>query len=333
MSFKLPFNLQSIQESLNYDNISKSFQKVNPGKYSDQFKESIQPFANKTTQLISSQLQQLQQLSSLNGNVEVSELPVEYLELENSCDALFKLYTDLIHFNEQVYGKVSYDYPPGNYALTKLRESNVSSVISSKFNQLRNVSSPQEIEKILLGGSNDEEAHTQTTSSQLPKTLFGQLSQIAQTHSEELKNSSNALSLGLLKVSSSYLEIADARLSMDSKIMKELNSQLVQILNDQFIKVNELRKRVYATRLQFDQLRATVSENEEDEELIKIEDELVSATEAAVSEMKILLKPAQSVSLLKTLATAQKEWFEVGQQKLTSLIAELDKIDTASEDD
>ncbi|ODV81340.1 uncharacterized protein CANTADRAFT_45485 [Suhomyces tanzawaensis NRRL Y-17324] len=341
MSFNFPkFSLQSLQDSLpSVDLVKESFSKVNTTKTVDLFKESLQPFTSKTTQLISSQLHQVQQLASLNvaSNIEISELPADYLELETNCDLLLKLYTDLIVVTDNTYAKVSYDYPPGNYALTKLKDANVGGIIGSKFQQLRNVSSPQELEKILLGSSDDqqEDTHVQTTSAAIPRTLYGQLSVISQKHSDELKASDNALSLALLQVSSAYHEIAAARLDQDKHIMDEFNAKLVAILNDQFVKVNELRKRVYSTRSEFDVLRAKFSDEEEqeNEELIAKEDELVSATEEAVLEMKKLLKPSKNVNLLKVFVKAQKEWLELSAKKLDAVLSSLDKIDFDEEDD
>ncbi|KAK6460407.1 Golgi vesicle protein [Scheffersomyces coipomensis] len=347
-SFKFP-TFQSIQESLpTVDQVKESLAKVNVSKNVDQFREQITPFANKTTQLISTQLQQVQQLANANlvgdSKIEVSQLPTEYTELENNCDLLLKLYTDLIHYNNETYSKISYDYPPGNYAINKIREANVGGVLSSKFNQLKNVSSPQELENILLGKQqedinahtteHDEELSIQTTSANIPKTLYGQLSVITEKHSEELKSSNNALSLALLQISSTYLEVANARLDQDKKIIKDVNDKLVAILNENFIKVTELRKTVYATRSEFDLLRSKVDENDqENEELISKEDELVSATETAVVEMKKLLKPSKNINLLKIFIQAQREYFELSAKKLASLSASLDTIEVNDEDE
>ena len=344
MSFKFPsFNLQSLQESLpTVDQVKESFSKVNPGKTVDQFRESIQPFATKTTQLILTQLQQVQHLANLNvnSNIEVSELPAEYLQLETNCDLLLKLYTDLIQYSNETFNNISYDYPPGNYTITKIKDANVGGVLATKFNQLKNVSSPQELENILLGkeagdaDSAEKDVAIQTTSVLLPKTLYGALSVLAEKHSQELKTSAAPLSLALLQVSSSYLEIANARLVQDEKILAEVNDKLVAILNEQFIKVNELRKKVYSTRSEFDLIRSKVDEtDQENEELISKEDELVSATEVAVVEMKRLLKPSKNISLLKVFVDAQKEYFEVGAKKLAALSASLDKIEVTEEED
>lgn len=344
MSFKFPsFNLQSLQESLpDFENISKSFSQLNAGKNFDQFRESLQPFAAKTTQMISSQLQQVQQMANIhtgNAGIEISELPAEYLELEANCDLVLKLYTDLIHFTNDTYGKVSYDYPPANNAINKIRDAKVGSIIGEKFNQLKNVSTPQELEKVLMGGNAEEQEPTvdvQTVSAKVPKTLYGQLAQIAEKHSEELKANNNAISLALLQLSSTYVEIATARLDMDAKIMEQLNLQLISILNQQFILVNELRKKVYSTRLEFDLLRSTSTaseEEEENEEIIAKEDELVGATEAAVVEMKKLLKPSKNVSLVQIFVNAQKEWFELGAKKLAALSDSLAAIDVTEDDE
>lgn len=344
MSFFNNFSLQSIQDSLpkvDLENISKSFQNVNPGKavqeYSEQFKETLQPFTAKTQQLIATQMAQVQQLATAHSNsgIEVSELPSDYLDLEASCDLLLNLYTDLIHYTNDTFATVSYDYPPGNSALTKIREANVGLMFATKFNQLKNVSTPQEMEKILTGGA-DEDVLIQVTSPQLPKTLFGQLSSIATKHGNEFAELSEALSFALLQISSAYVEIASARLDQDKKIMADLHHALVAVLNEQFTKVNELRKRVYAARLEFDYARSSETEKEGEEEnaeLIAKEDELVSATEVAVLEMRKLLKPSKNVALLKALVAAQKEFFEMGAKRLANLLNDLGKIEFKDEDD
>lgn len=339
MSFKFPsFDFKSIQESLpSVDQVKESFTKT-----SDQLSKSIQPYTTKTTQLISEQLKHLEQLANnTTDDIDVSELPQDYLQLESNCDLLLKLYTDLIQTTNETYGKVSYDYPPGNYAINKIKDANVSGLIGQKFNQLKNVSSPQELEKVLLGQDVDAESKDesgvvsiQPTSPQLPKTLFGHLAEICVKHSDELKSSEHPLSFALLQVSSTYQEIAVARLDQDKKIMSGLNAELIRTLNESFIKVNELRKKVYATRGEFDLLRSKYEKlDPENEELIAKEDGFVSATEVAVVEMKKLLKPSKNIDLLKVLVAAQKDYFEVGAKKLKELLDNLDKIPTTGEEE
>ncbi|EGW35258.1 uncharacterized protein SPAPADRAFT_58470 [Spathaspora passalidarum NRRL Y-27907] len=340
MSFKFPsFDLKALQDSLpTVDQVKESFSKVNAGKTVEQFRESIQPFTAKTGQLIQDQLKQVQQLASnTTDDVEVSELPEEYLQLETNCDLLLKLYTDLIQYTDDTYGKISYDYPPGSSAINKIKDANVSGVISNKFNQLKNVSSPQELEKILFSSSqeptNEGSVTIQPTSPDLVKTLYGQLSSLALKHSEELKSSENPLSFALLQVSTTYHEIGVARLDQDKKIMAGVNAELARILNEQFIKVNELRKQVYSTRSEFDLLRAKYEEDPENEDLIAKEDELVSATESAVLEMKKFLKPSKNIDLLKVFISAQKEFFELNAKKLGELLSNLSKIPINGEDE
>lgn len=328
MSFKFP-SLQSIQDTIsNYD-----FEQLTKttGKTYQEISKSIQPFTHKTTELIGNQLNQIQQFANQQQqNVEVSELPKDYLELEANCDMLLKLYTNLIQFTNDTFDKVSYDYPPANGSLSKL---------NGRFNQLKNVTSPQELESLLLGkptngnGASEvgtEEEDKDTVNVQVinvPKTLYGQLSKICDDYQNELKDKENPLNFALLQISETYLQIANERLTMDKKIMKELNQSLVEILNKEFISVNELRKKVYSTRHEFDLIRSKVADDEENDELIKKEDELVSATESAVIEMKNLIKPSKSVNLLKVFVEAQKEWFEVSAKQLATLSASLDKLD------
>ncbi|CAI5757333.1 unnamed protein product [Candida verbasci] len=333
--FKFPsFDFKSLQESLpTVDQVKEQFTKTG-----DQLSKTLQPLTTKTSQLISEQLKQVQQLAnnSIDSNIDVSELPQDYLSLETNCDLLLKLYTDLISTTEETYGKLSYDYPPGNYAIQKIKDANVSGLINSKYQQLKNVSSPQELEKILLGGDNKETAEGVSIqpTPDLHKTLYGQLSSICLKHSEEFKESESPLSFALLSISSTYIELANARVTQDKKIMDELNLSLHKILDEQFIKVNELRKSVYSTRFEFDNLRAKYEkEDPENEELIAKEDEFVNSTEIAVLEMKKLLKPSKNLDLLKILVLTQKEFFEVGAKKLDELYGNLDKIPISGEDE
>lgn len=331
MSFNFP-SLKSIQETISsydFDKISKSTEKTY-----QELSKTIQPFTSKTTEYLNGQLHQIQQFANPgNSSVEVSELPTDYLELEANCDLLLKLYTDLIHFTNDTFGKVSYDYPPANNSIAKLKDN----VFSGKFNQLKNVSSPQELESILLGKEHKEpedEANIQIV--QIPKTLYGQLATICDKYQTELKSTESPLNFVLLKISETYLDIANGRLTMDKTITNEVNLKLVDALNQEFIKVNELRKKVYSTRQEFDLIRskstASTGEDEEDEELIKKEDELVSATENAVIEMKNLIKPSKSINLLKIFVSAQKDWFESSAKKLDSLLSSLDKIEFKDEE-
>ncbi|QFZ28607.1 hypothetical protein EJF18_40650 [Clavispora lusitaniae] len=341
MSFKFPsFNLQSLQESLakvDMESISKSFQSSGKAvsEYSEHLKESIQPLTSKTQSLISAQLQQVQQLASTHSdtNIEVSDLPEDYLVLEKNCDLLLKLYTDLIQYTNSTFGTLSYDYPPGNSALNKIKDAHVGSLLSSKFNQLKNVSTPQEMENILLGTKESETVETEVVTLELPKTLYGKLSEIATKASSDFNETCEPLSFALLQISSAYVQIATARLDQDKKIMSELNHALVQILNEQFIKVTELRKRVYGARSDFDLLRSQTGEDEENEELIAKEDDLVSSIEVAVVEMRRLVRPSKNIDLLKVFVTVQRDYFEAASKSLTGLLADLDKISISDEDE
>lgn len=324
------FNLESIQNSLpTMELVKELFNKAT---------KDIQPFAERTGQMINSQVAQLQQLATeATAGGEVSELPSDYLELERQCDALLKLYQELIAFDNDTYAQVSYDYPPGNYAITKLKEANVGGAILNKFNQLKNVSSPQELERILLGGQDpqltpkpDEQVHIQQVV--IPKTLYGHLATIAQENTEELQKLDSAIALVLMQMLSSYTEVALARLDQDKKI-NEISHQLVQVLNHQFILVNELRKKVYAARSEFDTLRAKHAEDEENEELIAKEDNLVLATEVAVVEMKRLLHPLKNVDLLTLLMEAQLEYHQQAAKKLQLLLELVKNINIKDDDE
>lgn len=350
MSFKFPsFSLQALQDSLpsvDLENITKSLSNANASKtvqqYLDQFKHSIEPFASKTGQLLLQQLHQVQQLAAThinNANIEVSELPHEYLELEQNCDKLLKFYTALTHFINDTYAQTAYDYPPGNTSLSKIRDANVGGLLGSKFSQLRNALSPQELEKILLGQTppKDSEGTSESEPSDapaaIPRTLFHQLSALSASNADDLRPLPLATALGHLGIA--YKQVGEGRLHQDHIIIEKLNSALVRILDEEFVKVTELRKRVYAARVQFDVARAGIDQDTEDENegLIAKEDELVNATELAVTAMKRLLRPADNVSLLKVFVAAQREYFETAATRLAAAAKELDQIELEDDEE
>lgn len=307
---------QSLLESLDLDGIAKSLQSSTKTvlEYLELLKESLQPLTAKTQQLLLAQLQL----------GEVSELPKEYTDLEAACDTMLKLYTDLVGYTA-TFATVSYDYPPGNLALARLQNTNVSLALASKFTQLRNLSTPQEMEKALF-----ELVEPTVVTDQLPKTLYGRLAEICSQHSAELQEAQGALLLVLMQVSSAYVEVATARLAQD-KAVAALNAALVAALNEQFLRVNEMRKRVYSARADFDAART--QSHEDDEALIAKEDALVSATEVAVVEMRRLLRPSRNVDLLKVLVAAQRDFFDAGARKLAALSALLDQLELKEESD
>lgn len=347
MSFFSLFNLQLIQESIpkvDLESISKSLQTVNPTKtmheYSESLTKSLYPLTAKTQQLLTTQLQQVQQLASTHTDtgIEISELPEDYLTLEANCDLLLKLYTDLLHYSSETYGVINYDFPPASSTINKIKDAHVGLILASKFNQLRNVSTPQEMENVLLGKLAEPENDPDTADAQvitpnISKTLYGQLGDIASRHGNEFLETSEPLAFALTQILSAYVEIASARLVQDKKIMADLNHALLLVLNEQFVRVNELRKRVYSARLEFDQLRSELTEDEESDELIAKEDELVSATEVAVLEMRKLVRPSKNIDLLKVLVAANKEYLERGAKRLSSLLADLNKIEIKEDDD
>lgn len=348
MSFKFPFNLQSLQEQIgkvDLELIQKLILSVNPGKavseYLEQLKELFQPLTAKTQTFIQGQV----------APVEPSELPEDYLNLEKNCDLLLKLYTDLLTTANETYATVGYDYPPANLALAKFKDANVGLRLQAKFAQLKNVLTPQEMERILLGKAEApavsatsadstaslaaaptaDQALTQVTSPDIAKTLYGHLGEVALRHSAEFQGLSDPLALALTHLGSVYHEIGAARLTQDHKIMAEVHGEILNVLNDKFLKVNELRKRVYAARHAFDLVRLQ-TEDEENEELIASEDDLVAATEQAVDEMSKLISPAKNINLLKVLVKAQQQYFEFSAKRLSAVLTDLDKIEIPEED-
>lgn len=325
MSFNF---LQSISDSIpTLNQLKETVNKVN--------KEQFEPLANK----VSNQISLININNITNSNIQVSELPPDYLQLEKNCDLLRKLYDDLVSFNSDTYVKVSYDYPPASTL-----SSNVSDLFTTKINIIKNAKSPQDLEKVFVGdkgkGEDKEggdsavdESSAAGTSAVFSRTLYGKLAQIAKIHSEELKSTSSPISQALAQISETNNKITSSRLNQDKIIVKDFNSVLVSTINEEFSKVNLARKNVYLKRSDFDYLKSISKNDEENEELIAKEDDLVSATESAVAEMKKLINPSKNLNLLKVLLQAQQEFHESAASKLKALTESIDKIEIDEEDE
>ena len=222
--------------------------------------------------------------------------------------------------------------------MTAIKDANLGSVLGNKFQQLRNATSPQDLENALLGKKTEggEETGNTPVKKGPVKTMFFQLASIAEANGAEIKqNGSQSVAEVLELLAAAYKDVGNARLEQDEVILNDFNSLLVSILDQQFIEVTDLRKRVYHARHQFDLVRASAAPEaeEESEELIAREDELVNATEAAVTAMKKLLKPSKNVSLLKVLVLAQKAYFEVSAKRLNALEKSLDAVKIEDDDE
>ncbi|ODQ79815.1 hypothetical protein BABINDRAFT_180341 [Babjeviella inositovora NRRL Y-12698] len=337
------YSLASFENYFNatFLNISQQFQDGLQGslKEAQKISEELQPFAARTSRLLQEKFGQVD---------DVSELPSEYLELERKVDNLRVVYKNLLTVTE-TFEFESYDYPPN------LKESfnDVSKSLTGRFYELSKTTTTKEAETLL---------NSQAKEKSLPKTLAHALSRAAANSRQQLLISAyhaaeeaeeeelpeeNPLAKALLKLADTEKLVGEKRLEQDQLIIVDFNHKLNQILTDSFKQTSQNRRKVEKARLDFDTLRTQVKRAEEaaketeapEEDKVPVkdveglnskleaaEDELVSATEEAVTSMKRILDPAESVNLVQVLVKAQLEYFKSVTADLEVLSAELDTI-------
>lgn len=308
-----------------------------------QFGEDVKPLLQRTTRTIQERI----------GTIDdISELPKDYKDLEKQVDNLQLFYKRVLLITQQ-YELESYDYPPN----LKESFSDVTSLLNEKITSLSHATTTQEAEKILLAGRKDQTP--KTFAHQFGKTLKNSRESILENKpvttlpkmgpatvdidaDEQLKD--NALTIALQKIAEMQSKIGNERLEQDKLIIVEFNNKVKALLKVEFGKTAQLRKQVENARLNFDTVRAEIKSAQKgnpdapvSEELNKKlennEDELVNATEIAVESMKAIIKPYESVNLLKVLMKIQLNYHKNVVSDLSLLVDDLDAIQFENDED
>lgn len=288
---------------------------------------------------------------------DISELPQEYKDLESRVDNIKQFYQRILEITRQ-YELEAYDNP------SNLKESlsDYTSLINEKISELSQASTTQDAEKVLLSGRKDKTPKTfahqfaktlkisrdnilaNKQVSNLPISIISNNAEPETTSSETGVESNigenvkeNSLTTALLKISETEFKIGNERLEQDKLIIVEFNIKVKNLLANDFAKCSQLRNQVETARLNFDTVRAEIkslqngnSEIQIPENLSKkleaFEDELVNATEIAVEAMKELIKPLESINLLKLLFKIQLNYHKNVVTELTNLVNDLEVI-------
>lgn len=309
-------NVQDNLNNLSIQDISKNVQnEVN----------NLKPIIARTSRSIQ------EKLGSIN---DISELPKEYKDLELKVDLNYKFLKQLLQITKQ-YELESYDNP------LNLKESlnDYSLLINEKFTELSKASSTKEAEQVLLSGRKER----------VPNTFAHQFGKFMKNAREEFNASDecagagageeSSLSKSLLKISEVEMKIGNERLEQDKLIMHEVNEKIENMLKNDFSKCMKLRNQVETCRLNFDTVRAEIksygetatgeqgaARNALNDKLEKFEDELVNATEIAVESMKELIKPLESINMMKVLFKIQLNYHKSVVSELGLLVDSLDSI-------
>lgn len=311
---------QQLQTSINNLSLQETAAQISKNVQNEV--NNLKPILARTTRSIQEKIGSIQ---------DISELPKEYKDLELKVDLNHKFLKQLLEITKQ-YEIESYDNP------LNLKESlnDYSVLINEKLNELSKANSTKEAEEVLLSGRKDK----------IPNTFSHQFSKIMKNSRDAFikideEGKENSLSKSLLKISEIEFKIGNERLEQDKLIIVEVNEKIENLLKNDFSKCLKLRNQVETCRLNFDTVRAEIKAMGEDDKgaareelndkLEKFEDELVNATEIAVESMKELIKPLESINLLKVLFKIQLNYHKNVVSELGLLVDSLDSISLEDE--
>ncbi|KAG4302088.1 hypothetical protein PCK1_001647 [Pneumocystis canis] len=280
-------------------NLNKTFSGISPLAKESYLKK------NKTVQLVR---QTIGTADDLVRNL--TELPEEYLELEQIINNLKAVHTKLLSVTS-TYNNESYDYP------ANLREtfSEFSKTIQEKVHNLAGAQSATDVQAAIM----------KPTTKSAPKTLNHALSRAALASSEVL-DTSNPLKNFLLAYSDAQNKIGNARLKQDHLISSSFNECLNSNLNTIFQYASKARKNVHATRLSLDTIKssAKTAKPEKQEQIQRdiehAEDVFVTAVEDAIQIMKSTLETLELTLQFKELISAQLSFHKDAYEILSSLL-------------
>ncbi|KAG0675104.1 hypothetical protein C6P40_001887 [Pichia californica] len=354
---------QSFQDQLQQttQQLTTSLNNLNLQDTAAQLSSTVQKEVNNLKPIFARTTRSLQE--KFGSIDDISELPKEYKDLERRVDNIRQFYERVLEITRQ-YELEAYDNP------SNLKESlsDYTSLINEKINELSQANTTQDAEKVLMSGRKDKTpktfshqfsksmkisrenilANKAVTNLPIHIALNGETEPSATTtevadESTDDTDKETPLTTALLKISEAELKLGNERLEQDKLIIVEFNIKVKNLLQNDFVKCSHLRTQVENARLNFDTVRAEIKsiqngnpEVEVPEALSKkleaSEDELVNATEIAVEAMKELIKPLESINLLKLLFKIQLNYHKNVVTELTALVGELDTIPLEDEE-
>jgi len=291
---------------------------------------TFQPFAQRTQQYVKEQLGQ---------SNEKTQLPPDYLELEQRVDALKQVHQKLLAVTNQ-YNNEGYDYPPN------IRESftDLGRSISDKVSLLSKASTPGEAQA----------AFTAPPSAKPQPKTFNHAIARASLASSQLLTQTNPSGVGedplasaLEKYALAEEKVGEARLAQDQQIQSRFLAGWSTTLNTNLMFATKARKSVENSRLMLDSTKAAKKSavmgrgmNPDDEtalseearaEIEAAEDEFVTQTEEAVGVMKNVLDTPEPLRNLADLIAAQLEFHKKAYEILSELAPVVDQLQVEQE--
>ncbi|KAH3672524.1 hypothetical protein WICMUC_004209 [Wickerhamomyces mucosus] len=296
---------QSLQEA------QKLSQDFTP--YAQKISQEFTPYAQRTARSLQEKFGQID---------DISELPQEYVELENKVETLKAVYGSLLSVTS-TYDHEGYDNPLN----VKETVNELSKNISLKVGKLANARSSEEAQAALLAANPNGQ----------PKTLNHAISTTVNLSALKIQQSSNddsfdLVAQGLTSIGETEAKIGVARLQQDKLIQQKVNEQFRRQLKDNLNRADKARKLVENKRLSYDAARASLKNARPEKEaslrvqLETLEDEFAATTEDAVSVLKEVIESSNILDQVTELVTAQLAYHKAASELLDQLLPNLQNL-------
>jgi len=291
---------------------------------------SFTPFAARTQQYVKEQLGQ---------SDAKTQLPADYLELEQRVDALKQVHQKLLAVTNQ-YNNEGYDYPPN------IRESftDLGRSISDKVSLLSKASTPGQAGAALTAPPSAK-PQPKTFNHAIARASLASSQLLVQTHPSDAGE--DPLAAALEKYALAEEKVGEARLAQDHQIQSRFLAGWNTTLNTNLMFATKARKNVENSRLMLDSTKAAKKSavmgrgmNPDDETALSedakadieaAEDEFVGQTEEAVGVMKNVLDTPEPLRNLADLIAAQLEFHKKAYEILSDLAPVVDQLQVEQE--
>lgn len=320
----MSFNSFADSFSKKFQEISSSVQQKAQEANLDRRLKDLSISVSQKTQNLTSNLPTLAQTTQrlvqerLGQVTDISQLPEDYIELENLVDKIKLIYENFLKVT-QIYESESYDYPQ------HINESfnEFSKTFTLKLQELTKATSTEEAQSILISPGPAKD----------PKTLNYALSKVALTSSEYLNKSGSDDTVTaniLLKYSDIQSKIALGRLQQDKLIQTRFNRKLREKISNQFVKADKACKDVEHKRLQYDIARSNFFNARPEKQasfrvqMETLEDQFAQSTEDAIAIMRSVLESTGFLKEFKELVSAQLSYHSFASELLSEFVGSLE---------
>ncbi|KAL9106266.1 MAG: hypothetical protein Q9227_008665 [Pyrenula ochraceoflavens] len=272
-------------------------------------------------------------------DLEETQLPADYIELEKRVDALKQVHQKLLNVTSQ-YSNEAYDYPPN------IRESfnDLGRTISEKVTLLSHASSPAEAQAAFTAPPSAK-PQPKTFNHAIARASLAGSQLLSQTHPSGAGE--DPLATALEKYALAEEKVGEARLAQDAQIQSRFLAGWSTTLNTNIMFATKARKSVENSRLMLDSTKTSKKSqamgrgmNPDDEvplsedaraEIESAEDEFVGQTEEAVGVMKNVLDTPEPLRNLADLIAAQLEFHKKAYEILSELAPVVDGLQVEQE--